>query len=76
MGPCGNESLYQAGVYADERYHCNLAPTLTAWAAANSPDVPVCTWGFGELAPPGDSTTSLDYTLTTSQADLVDTLGE
>lgn len=35
----------------------------------------MCTWGFGELAPPGNSTSSLDYTTSTSQSSVIDTLG-
>lgn len=62
MGPCGNDSLYQTYLYEDELYHCNLAPTLAAWAALQTEDY--CTWGFGELAPVGDSTNPDDYTLT------------
>jgi hypothetical protein len=60
MGPCGNESLYQTYLYKNELYHCNLAPTLAAWAAEN-PDVEYCTWGYGELAPIGDSDNPDDY---------------
>ncbi len=64
MGPCGNDSLYQTYLYKDELYHCNMASTVTAWAATQEGEF--CTWGFGELAPVNDSTNSLDYTLTPS----------
>lgn len=36
----------------------------------------MCSWGFGELAPVGNSTDSLTYLPTTSQASIIDSLGE
>jgi len=60
MGPCGNKSLYQSYLSTGELYHCQLDETLLNWAKNQTEDM--CTWGFGELAPPGNSTNSLDYT--------------
>jgi hypothetical protein len=77
MGPCGNDSLYQTYVYEGEKYHCNLATTLMAWAALEeNAGTEYCTWGYGELAPVGTSTNPDDYTLSESEASTVDTLGE
>ena len=36
----------------------------------------MCSWGFGELAPVGNSTDSLTYLPTTGQASIIDSLGE
>jgi hypothetical protein len=74
MGPCGNDSLYQTYLYENELYHCNLAPTLSAWAAQD-PDTEYCTWGYGELAPVSDSTDPMDYLPSDSENRMIDSLG-
>jgi hypothetical protein len=76
MGPCGNDSLYQSYLYEGEMYHCDLSSTIVEWAAMTEMEGGWCTWGYGELAPPGDSTNPDDYMLTTEEASIVDTLGE
>jgi len=63
MGACGNKSLYQSYLLDGELYHCQLDEALVAWAKKQSE--PMCTWGFGEMAPPGDSKTNAhDYAWT------------
>jgi hypothetical protein len=74
MGACGNESLYQSYLLTGELYHCNMAQTLFDWAVANprADGEEYCTWGFGELAPAGDSTNPDDYVPSASQIALID----
>jgi hypothetical protein len=62
MGPCSNPSLYQTYLGKGELYMCGMAEQIYNWAKDQDEDY--CTWGFGELAPPGNSKNAKDYILT------------
>lgn len=65
MGPCGDSALYETYLSKGELYHCGMAAQIQEWA--KSQDIEYCTFGFGELPPPANSTNFEDYVYTDAQ---------